>query len=264
MKKLFQHLHEVEGLIKNSTSVVLFLDYDGTLVPIKEKPDDAKIAADMQKLLKKISALPKYQVIVISGRTIEDLRDITGIKEATGIWLAGIHGLELSTSRSKGKKFILEKEKAKSIENVLRKIKAEISDISNEEGVYIEDKNLAVALHYRRVRRGKVKEVKEKFIEKVRKYDTGDLEIIQGKEVLEVRQKGWDKGKAVEMILKRFPKAFPIYIGDDTTDEDAFRYLKDNGITALVSKIERETNAKFYLRDQNEVFLFLNRILDVQ
>jgi trehalose-phosphatase len=113
-----------------------------------------------------------------------------------------------------------------------------------------------LALNYRCFT-GEIGKLKEKFVEIVSKYNDGTLEIIHGAKILEVRPKGWNKGTAVEMILKKIPNAMPIYIGDDRTDEDAFNYINSiDGITIIAN--EKEANAKFYLRGQREVLSFLN------
>jgi HAD superfamily hydrolase (TIGR01484 family) len=88
------------------------------------------------------------------------------------------------------------------------------------------------------------------------------LFIMKGKKVLElIPNTSWDKGKATLYILQRLKEdCLPIYIGDDKTDEDAFRYIHDNGITVRVGR-SRKTLAHYYLKRQREVSEFLRRII---
>jgi len=245
MHHLFDHLSEVEEKIRKS-NLALFLDYDGTLVPFKDNPEDAVPTDALIKTLRELSK--RFFVSIVSGRMLKDLKSMLNIG---GLSFVGLHGMEIEDN---GEYFIWEG--AKNVKPILNMVKDEIFSNFNKDGIYIEDKGFTLALHYRSFK-GDTGVIKDKFDEILREHK--ELEVVQGSKVLEVRPKGWNKGKAVKMLLK--DKMFPIYIGDDTTDEDAFIYLKDTGITVLVSDKERDTNAKFYLRNQNEVILFLNWML---
>jgi len=113
-------------------------------------------------------------------------------------------------------------------------IENEAAKFNSEGGVLIEDKVLTLALHYRMLGGEKVEHVKRGFLQIARHENKGELEIVDGAEVLEVRPKGWHKGKAVQLALKDLGNVLPFYIGDDATDEDAFRTI-NNGITVRVS-----------------------------
>jgi trehalose 6-phosphate phosphatase len=140
------------------------------------------------------------------------------------------------------------------------------SELDNIDGVIIEDKGLTASVHYRIVAPEKLGELKRIFTEITKPYVmAGQIKIGRGKKVLEIRPNiDWDKGKAVLWIIDALNpggEVLPIYIGDDKTDEDAFRALGGKGITILVSNTPRKSNAEYFLRDVNEVKLFLEKLI---
>lgn len=247
---LFDHLGEIEDIIKiKKENLALFLDYDGTLVPFKDRPEDATPPNALIGILKRLVDRRKFVIWIISGRMIDEIEEMLPIK---GLHFAGLHGLQIDFPNGK---FVWDG--AKESIPILDKIKKEVfAKFGNENAIRIKDKIFTLALNYRCFT-GEIGKLKEKFVEIVSKYNDGTLEIIHGAKILEVRPKGWNKGTAVEMILKKIPNAMPIYIGDDRTDEDAFNYINSiDGITIIAN--EKEANAKFYLRGQREVLSFLN------
>ncbi|MDH5770285.1 MAG: trehalose-phosphatase [Candidatus Bathyarchaeota archaeon] len=246
--------------IEEADVLALFLDYDGTLVPFKDRPKEAVATEDVREILRALVRDPKCTVAIISGRTVKDLEKMLSVK---GLSLAGLHGLEIRFSD--GRSFTWEK--SKEAEAAIKEIKQKtIRELGYERGLYIEDKRLTLALHYRLLPREKVKRVTERFIEIAEDHlSKNDLEIMRGVEVLEVRPRGWHKGKALGEFFKRFlptdRKILPLYVGDDLTDEDAFLYLKGWGITVRVLRDpNKPTAAKYRLLDTSEVLEFLSWI----
>jgi len=131
-------------------------------------------------------------------------------------------------------------------------------------GVYVESNKYALSVHYRKCKQENAEEVHRIVAETMHAFL--DLRLTYGKKVIEVRPNlKWDKGKAVEYLLEALKlnssEVVPIYIGDDQTDEDAFRVLKlRNGVGILVLGEEglRPTEASFVLRDVDEVKAFLS------
>jgi len=124
---------------------------------------------------------------------------------------------------------------------------------------------LTLAFHYRMVEKEKSQEMIDKFLNLVNKVgNPNSIDVLHGSKVVEIRPKGWNKGKAVELILKKVSKNknfLPIYIGDDTTDEDAFNSIGNKGITIFVENDEeRSTSAQYSLKNPNEVLDFLKMI----
>lgn len=260
---LFDHSNKVFEIIKKSDKILLFLDYDGTLVSFKDKPNEVSTSNKMRIILKKLIQDPKFIVFIVSGRTLRDIKSLLNIE---GLSFAALHGLQIEFSD--GKNFSWKP--AENAQPFLDKIKEEVLyDFKDEEGVYIEDKELTLAFHYRLLPENKIKDATRRFIEIVKKIDkNSSLEIINGAKVVEIRPKGWNKGKATENILKKVGEGknpLPIYIGDDATDEDAFNHLENHGITIFVSNnSKKSTAAHYWLKNPDDVFTFLKSLLEVK
>ncbi|NIR86812.1 trehalose-phosphatase [Candidatus Bathyarchaeota archaeon] len=256
---LFDHLQEIQKEIDKADLLALLLDYDGTLVPFKDRPEEAVATPNLQKVLRTLARSPKCWIAVVSGRRLESLKQVLGVD---GLCLAGLHGLQIEFPD--GRNFVWKP--ARKVTPTLRDIRQRaIHELGGEDGLYIEDKGFTLALHYRLLPREKVQDITQRFIDIVESRGGGrePLEIIRGSEVIEIRPKGWDKGKAVSKILKRLDgKVLPMYFGDDLTDEDAFRRLK-NGVTVFVSEdADKSTAAAYSLRDHREVYRFLCWLLE--
>ena len=126
-------------------------------------------------------------------------------------------------------------------------------------------------MHYRLVKKSDIRKLKQLVIETVNPYIINKkIKVTHGKKVIEIRPSvDWDKGALVSYLLKKWgqstkdtaPIFLPIYIGDDKTDESAFKKLKKKGITVYVGSKNTTSNAEYYVRNVNEVFKFL-RFLD--
>ena len=254
MEYVFDKIEDIKMRIDNSDSIALFLDYDGTLVRFRDRPKHATPPQEVIEIIEKLVGYPKLKIFIISGRTLSELKRMLPIK---GLSFIGLHGLEMDYM---GKSFLWEK--AKEVKPIIAHIKREaLKKFEKEKKVIVEDKTYALALHYRMLERDRVEEVKREFLKIIKRHNNGNLEILPGAEVLDLRPKGWDKGKAVSLILKKLPRSIPVYIGDDRTDEDAFRILKQ-GITILISDKIKKSYAKFYLRNPDEVIRFLKEVID--
>lgn len=251
--KNFQEIEE-KYLQKNP---LLFLDFDGTLAPIVEHHNDAAISEEMRVLVRELAKV--YPVAVISGRGMADVKNRVNLPD---LYYAGSHGYEISGPGD----FLKENEEAKRvlplfdrIESVLRKQLQEI------DGVDFERKKFTLAIHYRQVREEREPEV-HSSVEKVLK-DYPELAAAGGKKVIEIRPAiDWHKGKAVEFlktVLSKEEDAFSIYVGDDVTDEDAFREVK-NGLGILVGEHGRGTYADYALEELEEVKTLFVKLLQAR
>ncbi|MFA5156701.1 MAG: trehalose-phosphatase [Candidatus Omnitrophota bacterium] len=239
----------------------VFLDFDGTLAPIAQTPSEAAIPEQAKQVIKELSELAHCKVAVISGRALEDIKSKVGLNN---IIYAGNHGLELEGPKIKFKSPVTSRYK-----DMLGKIKDELQEkLSGIKGVFFEDKRVSFALHYRLAEPKDVLRIKSAFHETVIVYLAGNkITIKEGKMVFEVRPPvEWDKGKIIMWLLarQRFgwkrEEIFPIYIGDDLTDEDAFKAIGRKGLTIFVGTAGRSC-AQYYLRDVGEVSDFLKMIL---
>jgi len=234
----------------------LFLDYDGTLTPIVKRPELAILSKKRKVILKKLSRSPKLTIAIISGRKLADVKKTVGLNN---IYYAGNHGFEIS-----GPGIKLVHPKAQKYKPYLKQIAAKLKkSLKNISGIIIEDKDLCLSLHYRLAKSKDLKKIKTIFnrtIKPLKKH----VKITFGKKILEVRPKiNWHKGKAVLWLFKKLSqnkKDIPIYIGDDQTDEDAFKALRKKGLTIRVGK-SKGSRAQQCLKDIDSVYTFLLSML---
>ncbi|MBW2351421.1 MAG: trehalose-phosphatase [Deltaproteobacteria bacterium] len=235
--------------------VVVFLDYDGTLTPIVSHPEDAFLSEDMRKTLVSLSG--QCPLAIISGRGLKDVKERVGIKN---IYYAGSHGFEI-----KGPEDLkMEHEEARKLLPVFdeaeKSLKQQLADI---DGAQVERKKFTIAIHYRNVKEEHVGSVEE-IVDHVADHYSG-LCKAEGKKVYELRPDvDWDKGRAISWLLDAMdfvgPGIFPLYIGDDITDEDAFEALVGQGIGIVVGKNSRTTEAVFRLKSPDQVGMFLRKL----
>ncbi len=259
MKYLFDHFQKLkEGL--TGKNIMLFLDYDGTLTPIVETPGRAILREETRNLLKKLSNSRKLKLAFISGRSLADIKNRVGLRN---VIYSGNHGLEIEGPKIKFKSPVSPRYKT-----ILGQIKMDLSNkLSKIRGAILEDKGLSLSIHYRQVDKKQIPQIKTIFHETVILYLVRNkIKIKPGKMVLEVKPPTeWDKGKIVLWLLARQIFAtrkgmvFPIYIGDDATDEDAFKALKNRGLTIFVGEPSK-SYAQYYLKNPKEVIDFLRRI----
>jgi trehalose 6-phosphate phosphatase len=249
-----ERFEEIVGKIENK-GIAVFLDYDGTLTPIVDDPEKALLSDAMRDTL--IELADHLPVAVISGRDRPDVQRLVGIKS---IFYAGSHGFDIAgpdgmeTGPEKGKGFL----------PVLNQAEKELKDTINAvSGVWVERKRFSIAVHYRKVQESDVAKVKQ-AVEEVSALHP-DLRESGGKMIFELQPKmDWHKGKALTWILEEMEidksDVVPFYIGDDVTDEDAFRSLKGKGIGLVVMDPPRDTDARYRLKDTDEVERFLKKL----
>lgn len=249
-----QSFDEILGGV-DGKKLAVFLDYDGTLTPIVEHPEDAHMADDMQDVVKELSE--RCVVAIVSGRDRVDVEQRVGLKN---LYYAGSHGFDIKGPdgfekiHEEGEKFI----------RVLDEVEKELEkELNNIEGAQVERKKFSVATHYRRVSDEKVNTVKEAVDAVLAKHDS--LKKGGGKKVIEIQPDvDWHKGKAVRWLLDalelKTDKVIPMYIGDDLTDENAFREIKEYGIGVLVADEKKKTDAHYVLADTDAVRGFLKKL----
>lgn len=256
-------LDAVDGWLaswKSAGSIILLLDFDGTLAPIVDRPELAALPADAGRALERLVSHDAVHVAIISGRGLADARGRVGLE---GVWYAGNHGMEIH-----GPDVDRVHPEAKAARPELEEARAAIDDgVAGITGAFVEDKGLTLSVHHRLTPRGDVAAVRA-AVERV-VASAPSLRMTEGKEVLEVRPRiDWDKGRAVEFLLEQLapPTGVPVlYIGDDRTDEDAFRVLKRSGRGDGVVVAEpppAASDASSYLRDPSEVAALLERLAD--
>ncbi len=237
--------------------LAVFLDYDGTLTPIVDRPEDAVLNRGMRQTLRNLTH--QFIVAVISGRDLKDVQNLVGLDD---IYYAGSHGFEISGPQGRH----LEHQWGKQFLPALDRAEKSLRDrLENKiQGVQVERKKFSIAVHYRRVAEGKVKEVK-KVVDQLQE-ENGRLRQTSGKKIFELQPDiDWDKGKALLWLLEQLginrPGVLPFYLGDDVTDEDAFKVLEDRGVGIAVQEKPMPTAARYRLRDPDEVEKFLKALI---
>lgn len=237
------------------------LDYDGTLVPLAPKPQDARPSLKLLNLLTCLSRDTKKRVAIISGRRVEELAALLPVSY---LFLAGLHGREIlhPAQNAGGPRLKVKLGPPGPPPGIWKEICALAQDLASRvPGFYVEDKEESIALHFRQAKPEEAKEIVKTFIRSTQPLvQAYQLEYLKGNKVIEVRIRGIHKGIAVEYFLNLFPSAFPVFLGDDLTDEDAFRTLKGRGLTILVGE-KRPTLADYYLPSPAAVEDFLTQLL---
>ncbi|MFH1360641.1 MAG: trehalose-phosphatase [Candidatus Omnitrophota bacterium] len=242
----FDNLPDIQKRLSEK-EIVFFLDYDGTLTPIVATPDLAVLSEDMRQTLREL--IKRYKVSIVSGRATDDVK---GKVKLDGIFYAGSHGFEIVYPSGEVKI----NEQAQKIRSVIDEAHAKLEKrLAGIKGALAEHVKYTISAHYRLVADTDFPQFEKIVDETVREYPS--LRKSSGKKVFELKPKiDWHKGKAVEWILKVIgtgENILPIYIGDDTTDEDAFRVLRDKGFGILVADPVRASVAEYVIKNAEEV-----------
>lgn len=247
--------------------IVVFLDYDGTLSPIVEDPDRAFMTNEMRDAVKGVAKY--FPTAIVSGRS---RAKVSGFVRLSELYYAGSHGMDIR-GPTKGHKQGRENQTVicqparEFLPTINEVYKTLIEKIKHIPGAKVENNKFCLSVHYRCVEEKNWGELGDQVKSIMKGYQ--QLRLTQGRKVIEIRPTiKWDKGNALEFLLESLGYAesndiFPIYIGDDRTDEDAFKVLrrKGQGLGILVSKTPKETNASCSLKEPSEVMDFLTRLV---
>lgn len=263
MKYLFDAWETIVNKIREARHILLMFDFDGTLTPIVDTPEMARLQEESRKLLKSLARRPNCTAAIISGRAINDLQSKVSIP---GIIYAGNHGLEI---QGPGLDFV--HPITEEIRPVLRIIGLVLKKaLGSIRGAIVEDKGLTLSIHYRLVDNQEIEEVKDILDSTVGVAAVlGKVRTTSGKMVHEIRPAvPWDKGKAVKLLMKRYGKGgrqsglLPLYLGDDLTDEDAFKVIESyGGVAVYVGGENNQSSASYYLKSTGEVYNFIKELL---
>ncbi len=238
---------------------VIFLDFDGTLSPIVNHPEDAALAEGMKKILERCAS--RYTIAIISGRDMDDLKSRVNINE---IIYAGSHGFRISGPGGLAMEHKDSEKILPELDRIEKKLNRKFS--AGPEGMQIERKRYAIAIHYRNAGEGSREEIKTGINEILK--DHSGVKTGSGKMIFEIRPNiDWHKGKALEWIFEKLypgdnPGLLPVYIGDDVTDEDAFKAIVPEGRGIIVGSHDQPTAASFRLKDIEEVKLMLKKLYE--
>jgi trehalose 6-phosphate phosphatase len=249
--------------LSRASTVLLALDFDGTLAPIVEHHDKAVLHSSTAALLKALAQKPGYRVAIVTGRALADVKRRIGI---AGLIYCGNHGLEIEIEGR-----LWTPPGVKEASDVIQEAwKALAEKLGALRGVVLENKGFSISVHYRQA----TEEVKyaclhlcsqalEPFIA------MGRANVVQGKEVLELQPAlAWDKGLCLQHLAKLtlsgdHGPGVCVFLGDDTFDEPAFRAVRDMGGIGIVIGEKADSEAAFFLPSVTRVEIFLHRLVSI-
>lgn len=243
----------------------VFLDYDGVLTPIVDRPEEARISDGMRRAVRALAR--RYPVAVITGRDRRVVQELMGIDDLV---VAGSHGFDIWSPEAGTISPDVARGFEGDIEEVTEILRAEAGAIP---GVRIEPKKASVAVHYRLAAPGDRRRVAE-IVERILARRREELRVTPGKMVYELQPRiDWDKGHAVRYLLHALGldsgEVVALYLGDDITDEDAFRVVADaGGVGVFVGRADdpevadRATAAEFAVASPAEVERLLSTLAD--
>ncbi|WP_037069116.1 trehalose-phosphatase [Pseudonocardia acaciae] len=237
----------------------VFLDYDGVLTPIVDRPEDARMTPDMRRIVHELAG--RCPVCVVSGRDRAVVQDLMGMHDLT---VAGSHGFDIWHPE----RGTLRHEAATGFESLVADVGEELDDgVGWLDGVQVERKRASVAVHYRLADADAAERVAA-LVRRLLTERSNELKLTPGKMVYELQPNlDWDKGRAVLYLLDTLglttPDTVPLYLGDDVTDEDAFRALHGRGVSIYVgdpTTLGRPTAADFVLDSVPDVAHLLDTL----
>ncbi len=246
-------LNKTKERLPASGHLDVFCDFDGVLAPIALTPAAAHIDPACQRALAAFAGDTRVRTAVVSGRALQDVRERTGLPELT---YAGNHGLEME---GPGLRYVVEPapHAVEALAACAEALKNALSEIS---GVLVENKFLSLSVHYRLVEPAAVPLLRERFLAVTQAYAHVPLYVTEGAQLFEVRTtREWHKGSAVLHLLRLWHgtewgnHTLPVYLGDDLTDEDAFRSLGEKGVCVRVGQNPSPTLAAFRLESVAQV-----------
>lgn len=230
------------------------LDFDGTLAPINNDPDAVDISSEMKKRLKNLAA--RCRVAIVTGRDLGDIRERVGLEE---LYYSGSHGFEIAGPPGSGLFFEVGQDFLPALESAEESLAGLIENIP---GAVLQRKRFSISVHYRLVEESLVARLKNEVDDVVKglnglvsRPDKKAIEILPGMK--------WNKGYALLWLLEAMgmnpENSFAISLGDDVTDEDAFRAVKGRGAGIIVMGTEppQETFADYRIATTAEAGRFI-------
>lgn len=246
MKQIKRLTQLIKANLERKKKMFFFFDYDGVLAPIQDNPATAYLKAKTKGTLLKLSSNPLFKVAIVSGRDLGTLKKLTRIK-TNKVTLVGSHGLEMLLQGEK--KFLLSKNS-----NVLRRIKSKVINLAKLKAKgFVENKPHTITYHVRDSREENLVKTLSKALNQLLTKLTlkKQIQVLEGKNIVEVMPREVTKGKAVERVIKLYPNYLPIYLGDDVTDISAFKAVeKYKGISvSLNPRLSYKANFIFNSKD---------------
>ncbi|KAK8516363.1 hypothetical protein V6N13_047064 [Hibiscus sabdariffa] len=266
-----KYFKQISKRAKNM-KIAVFLDYDGTLSPIVDDPDQAFMSDAMCSAVRNVAKY--FPIAIISGRSRDKVDGLTEL------FYAGSHGMDIvgpvshtefdvhpnciRSTDQQGKEVSLFTPAREFIPMIDEVFKTLVENTKDIKGAKVENHKFCASVHYRNVEEKNWPTIVQCVHDILKDYPR--LRLTHGRKIRPVID--WNKGKVVEFVLKSLglserDDVLPIYIGDDKTDEDAFKVLRegDRGCGILVSSVPKESNAIFFVREISEVQKFLETLV---
>ena len=245
---VFRNWPKIRARLRAAKRWAFFLDFDGTLVNLRRRPGDVRMSRAAKLVLKRLAGHVNTQVVIISGRKRNNVRELVSL---SALQYFGVHGGE-----REGESVTLSAKSKHALEGAKRVAQRALKSIP---GVWIQDKALSVAIHYRESDRSSALLAAE-FLAGLLEPWGDSLHILNGSRVWEILPREIPgKFTAVDDVLGAHrPATAVVYIGNDGTDEVAFAALPDD-ITIRVGR-EPQTHARYFVRTPAEVLRLLARM----
>ncbi len=240
--------------VRSSNARVLMLDYDGTLAPFRERAEDAVPYPGVVRILDDIMAAGHTRVVIVSGRWAKELIPLIGLERRPELW--GSHGWE----RVRVDRLYDEARVPPGTRVLLEALNVWASEVESLSG-RVEHKPAGVAFHWRGLSDAQVDAIRDLLAAKWTALPSSNALAWQDFDGgVEFRAAGRNKGDVVRALAEEAGvDAALAYLGDDLTDEDAFRAMPDNGAAVLVRSQLRPTAADAWLKPPDELIEFLRR-----
>jgi trehalose-phosphatase len=238
--------------------LLFLLDYDGTLTDFKKDPKRSLLAPATRTLLYRLQR--KFPVVIVTGRYVDSLVQLSGLKKFPVI---GTHGFEARNlpQSLRFASLLSEKRYQKEAASIWKAVNHLHQTFP---GIHIEKKPFSSTLHYRGANfsNEEIKRLNKKFMGLCRQVITPKLWTFQtGKNMVEVMPKGFSKAKAVQSLLKKFPRHLPIYAGDDVADTAVLKVLGKRGVKIAVGNRIPKKNYDLRFKTPGHLVAWLKRFI---
>ncbi|MGZ3937752.1 MAG: bifunctional alpha,alpha-trehalose-phosphate synthase (UDP-forming)/trehalose-phosphatase [Flavisolibacter sp.] len=247
------HIEKIVADFNKAKKRCILLDYDGTLAPYQKLPSMAAPSEELMQLLKQLTQDPSNEIVIISGRDVKTLEKWLG---ELPLNMIAEHGACVKYRDEDWKEQVpINTEWKEQVRPLMQLF------VDRCAGSFIEEKKSTLAWHYRNTNQElgfmRSRELRNALLQLTANTP---LQVVDGNKVLEVRMVGVDKGMAAVSMIAGFEPDFILCIGDDVTDEDMFRAMRDKGYTIKIGRAN--TSAQYTILSQKEVFPFLKRFVE--
>lgn len=251
-------LSRIDGFFETlagSRERALLVDYDGTLAPFRQEPQQAFPYPGIMELLDSIRSTTGTRLVIVTGRPAAKVLPLLGLNPVPEIF--GVHGLERMLPDGSRRVHSLEPAA------VLALAEAGSELARAGVGSLLEHKLGALAVHWRGLSERAQAQTESTARKILQRYAREGLVLAPFDRGVELRLSRPNKGDVVQTILEEAPGAAIAYLGDDVTDEDAFRAIRGHGLGVLVAKLRRKTAATEWLQPPDGLTQFLHRWLHI-